>query len=77
MYETDSDNDAPEDVTFQQAKEVSKSLKRNQVSNERVQKLKKREMNKAREDALKEQKVWDLQPIFMQDKANVSWEKYM
>ena len=57
MYDSESDNEAPEDVTFQQAREASKSMKRDQMSGDKIQKLRKREMNKARAAALKEQKV--------------------
>ena len=57
MYDSESDNEAPEDVTFQQAREASKSLERDQMSGDKIQKLRKREMNKARAAALKEQKV--------------------
>lgn len=57
MYENESDDEAPEAVTFQRSKEVTKSQKRDELSLAKLQKRKKREMNKARDAALKEQKV--------------------
>jgi len=57
MYENESDDEAPEAVTFQHSKEVTKSQKRDELSLAKLQKRKKREMNKARDAALKEQKA--------------------